>query len=85
MKHDQHALHDTHGGGHHRSPAGIDPVPSLTRTVTDTRLPGPELPELVVPGGAVTITESARALFGIIGPTNTLFFRGGRVVVVADE
>jgi hypothetical protein len=35
-----------------------------------------------VPGGLITITESAEALFRAIGPTQQMFYRGGVVVEV---
>ena len=37
---------------------------------------------LVLPSGNVTISESARALFERIGPSRTLFWRGGSLVEV---
>ncbi len=38
------------------------------------------LPLLVLPGGAVSITESAGNLFKLIAPTKRMFVRGGVVV-----
>ena len=42
-----------------------------------------ELPVLVLPGGAVTITESAASLFRLMAPTKRVFVRGGAVVTLA--
>ena len=50
------------------------------REVTET------LPFVTIPGGPVTITESAETLFRAIAPRRELFYRGGLVVeLVADE
>jgi hypothetical protein len=40
---------------------------------------------VTVPGGCVTITESAQELFEIIGPKNILFYRGGSVVEIVKD
>jgi hypothetical protein len=40
---------------------------------------------VTIPGGPVTITESAEALFAAIGPRKQLFFRGGVVVELVNE
>ena len=40
---------------------------------------------VTIPGGAVTITESAEALFSVIGPRQQLFYRGGVVVEIRSE
>ena len=42
-------------------------------------------PEVMVPAGQTTITQSATALFGVIGPKNELFYRGGAVVHLCHE
>ena len=57
----------------HRSPS---PVPA----------PGnPGLPIIELPGNGVTYTDCARQLFGLIGPTKTLFNRGGAVMRLATD
>ncbi len=48
-------------------------------TTTDT------LPVVTIPGGAVTITESATELFRAIAPHRELFYRGGVVVELVTE
>ncbi len=49
-------------------------------TTTDT------LPVVTIPGGAVTITESAEALFRAIAPHRHLFYRSGLVLeLVSDD
>ena len=40
---------------------------------------------VTIPGGPVTITESAEALFTAIGPRKQLFYRGGVVVELVNE
>ncbi len=40
---------------------------------------------ITIPGGPVTITESAEALFTAIGPRKQLFYRGGVVVELINE
>ena len=40
---------------------------------------------VTIPGGPVTITESAEALFAAIGPRKQLFYRGGVVVELVDS
>ena len=40
---------------------------------------------VMVPGGSVTITQSAEELFRAIAPTRQLFYRGGVVVELVDE
>lgn len=42
-------------------------------------------PVVTVPAGETTITESATTLFGVIGPKNELFYRGGAVVHLTQE
>ena len=45
--------------------------------------PNAAQPEIIVlPSGAVSISASARAIFGRIGPSHTLFWRGGALVEV---
>jgi hypothetical protein len=44
-----------------------------------------ERPAVTVPGGAMTITESATALFKAIAPKRQLFYRGGVVVEMVKE
>ena len=39
---------------------------------------------LVLPSGAVSISESARAIFRRIAPSHTLFWRGGALVELAE-
>lgn len=46
---------------------------------------GPELPRVIIPGGAVTITESARGLYGHIAPTQKLFMKGDKVTHLATD
>jgi len=43
------------------------------------------LPQIILPSGAVTITECAEKLFGLIGPTKRLFMRGGAVVILVTR
>ena len=43
------------------------------------------LPEIVLPGGGVTISECAEKLFGLIAPTKKLFMRGGAVVTLVTR
>lgn len=40
---------------------------------------------IILPGGGMSISESAKSLFGRIAPTNTMFCRGGVVVEVTDD
>lgn len=40
---------------------------------------------IILPGGGVSITECASALFQRIGPTRTLFQRGGATVEIAED
>jgi len=40
---------------------------------------------IILPGGGVTIKETAEELFKRIGPTKTMFIRGGAVTVIVDE
>lgn len=40
------------------------------------------LPEIILPGGGVTITETATQLFTLIAPTKRMFVRGGAVVTL---
>ena len=40
---------------------------------------------ITIPGGSVTITESAEALFTAIAPRRQLFYRGGAVVELVSE
>jgi hypothetical protein len=40
---------------------------------------------VTIPGGPVTITESAEALFTAIAPRKQLFYRGGVVVELVNE
>src|SRR5690242_7797874 len=47
--------------------------------------PRRELPAVTIPGGAISITESAEALFTAIAPTRELFYRGGVVVELVRE
>lgn len=42
-------------------------------------------PSVEVAGGEVSILKSAEKLFSIIGPTRTLFHRGGKVVEIVGE
>ena len=42
-------------------------------------------PEVTIPGGAVSITQSAENLFKAIAPTRTLFYRGGLVIDLIRE
>ena len=44
-----------------------------------------ELPAVTVPGGLVTITASAEALFKAIAPTKQMFYRAGGVVELINE
>lgn len=43
------------------------------------------LPDVVLPSGTVTISQCARDLFGLIGPTKRLFVRGGAIVSVCKR
>ena len=45
-----------------------------------TNVAQPEI--IILPSGAVSISASARAIFGRIGPSHTLFWRGGALVEV---
>jgi hypothetical protein len=48
--------------------------------------PGPEPnPTVLVPGGRITISESAQRLFEAIGPRRELFYRGGAVVELVNQ
>lgn len=64
------------------------PLPILT---SDDPQPEPgrqssaEPTVLVLPSGAVTISESARAIFTRIGPSHTLFWRGGALVELTES
>ena len=49
-------------------------------------VPAPEVkPSIMVPGGVVTNSESARQLFEAIAPHQELFYRGGVVVELVNE
>ena len=39
---------------------------------------------VILPGSGITITATAKALFERIGPTKTMFIRGGAVVRIAE-
>src|SRR5262245_54776389 len=43
------------------------------------------LPQIILPGGGVTISGCAEKLFGLIGPTKKLFMRGGAVVTLVTR
>ena len=43
------------------------------------------LRHITIPGGPVTITESAETLFTAIAPRKQLFYRGGVVVELVNE
>jgi hypothetical protein len=58
-------------------PAGtVEPEP--TNEVESARTAAPSI--IVLPSGSVSISESARAIFERIGPSQTLFWRGGALV-----
>lgn len=57
----------------------FDPVVT-TLEGKDPRDGDEALPELTVPGGSMTISESARQLFNYIAPTTKVFIRAGMVV-----
>src|SRR5438552_2648100 len=62
--------------------------PQLTEEAREfLRKPATEVPKetVFIPGGAVTITESAEKLFKTIGPKKELFYRGGVVVELKRE
>lgn len=42
-------------------------------------------PQVIIPKGHVTISESAEQLFGVIGPTNQLFYRDDGVVELIES
>jgi hypothetical protein len=42
-------------------------------------------PKIMLPGGRVKISDTARALFGVIAPKRTWFHRGGAVVLLTQE
>jgi hypothetical protein len=46
-----------------------------------------ELPQVILPGGEVTITESAGKLFRLIAPAHRMFVRGGavQILVMLDD
>ena len=54
---------------------------------TETQTQGGGHPEahVTVPGGSITITQSAEQLFGAIAPRKQLFYRGGVVVELINE
>ena len=53
-------------------------VDDFKKWVTDNA--AGDLPVIELPGGAVSISDCAGKLFGLIAPTKTLFMRGGAVV-----
>ena len=58
-------------------PAGaVEPAPTPEAETTSTAVPS----IIVLPSGSVSISESARAIFERIGPSRTLFWRGGALV-----
>jgi hypothetical protein len=65
----------------------ILPPPDLSSSTTEPEPPPEDETEsnaapsvIVLPSGAVSISESARAIFERIGPSHTLFWRGGALV-----
>src|SRR5580700_5026697 len=49
-------------------------------------VPAPEVkPEVMVPGGRISNSESARSLFEAIAPSRELYYRGGAVVELVNE
>ena len=63
-------------------PAGFwqDPPSINEPPIEDDTASTAELSVIVLPSGAVSISESARVIFQRIGPSNTLFWRGGALV-----
>lgn len=47
--------------------------------------PDPALPQVTIPGGAVSITESAKKLYGCIAPAKRLFIKSGKVTHLATD
>ena len=69
--------------------AVVLPIPDAGEPTTEPEPPGEAPPQaadnaapsvIVLPSGGVSISESARALFQRIGPSKTLFWRGGALV-----
>ena len=58
------------------------PLPAATAPERDTATAG-AFEAIVLPSGAVSISESARVIFERIAPTQTLFWRGGVLVELA--
>ena len=47
--------------------------------------PDPVLPPVVIPGGAISISKSARQLYGIIAPTKRLFIKDRKVTLLTPD
>lgn len=59
------------------------PIPDEPEPAADTFTTG-QLAGIVLPSGAVSFSESARAIFQRLAPTHSLFWRGGALVELSD-
>lgn len=66
-----------------RDDAAPLPIPEAPETAGDTFTTG-ELAAIILPSGAVSFSESARAIFQRIAPTHSLFWRGGALVELSE-
>src|SRR5438045_3620218 len=69
------------------SPNGSDDISAQAKrgkpkVVVSIPRSGEPLPIVVLPSGSVTISQCAAELFEIIGPTRTMFIRGGVVTTL---
>jgi hypothetical protein len=61
------------------------PLPIADAEAATENTSGAELAGIVLPSGPVSITECAKAIFKRIGPSHTLFWRGGAIVEVVVQ
>ena len=69
-----------------KAPFNRSTGPGVPRTESDLETDDTaELSIIVLPSGAVSISESARAIFQRIAPSMTLFWRGGALVELVEQ
>ena len=63
----------------------VEQAQAEARAAGELSLVNSNLPIIEMPGSEVTFTSCAKKLFGLIGPTRTLFNRGGAVMRLATD